>query len=345
MATVTSTKGYTDDDLTHFHGQLAKANMRGQWQNEAVRSTGQTGVWDDRCFLPKAGGQGHLWPWSDVRPFLEESCVAVPESNTSRRAIMFNNPALAKGTTNTINMGIQMIQPGETAWAHRHSIAALRFVIQGHPDLTTVVDGAVCPMEDFDLVLTPNWSWHDHHNRSDRPVYWLDVLDVPLVLGLNQTFYEDFGAKEQAPRAAGSSGPKLRFPWRDVQQILRNQAAQHTYQPEGSLHDYVNPHLNGATGGATVPTLLCRAQWLSPGLATKTLRRTSSAVYFVLRGEGVTEVDGQELRWGKNDCFVVPNWTRHRHVNQSKSSEAVLFSVHDTPVLKALGLYREEAQI
>ena len=41
------------------------------------------------------------------------------------------NPGLAKGTTNTINMGIQMIRPGELAWAHRHSISAIRFVIDG----------------------------------------------------------------------------------------------------------------------------------------------------------------------------------------------------------------------
>jgi 1-hydroxy-2-naphthoate dioxygenase len=236
-------------------------------------------------------------------------------------------------------MGVQMIQPGETAWAHRHSIAALRFVIQGHPSLTTVVDGEPCVMEDFDLVLTPNWSWHDHHNRSDKPVYWLDVLDVPLVLGLNQTFYEAFGEKEQTAGSRGPDAPVLRFPWRDVEQKLKQQAAQKGNLPEGAVYDYINP----ATGGATLPTLLCRAQWLPAGFETRTVRRTSSAVYFVVRGEGKTEIDGQEIGWGKNDCFVVPNWARHRHVNLSKNGEAVLFSVHDTPVLKALGLYREDA--
>jgi gentisate 1,2-dioxygenase len=38
----------------------------------------------------------------------------------------------------------------------------------------------------------------------------------------------------------------------------------------------------------------------------------------------------------------VPNWTRHQHRNHSASDEAILFSVHDTPVLRALGLYRED---
>jgi gentisate 1,2-dioxygenase len=83
-------------------------------------------------------------------------------------------------------------------------------------------------------------------------------------------------------------------------------------------------------------------QSLPAGFATQPRRRTSSAVYFVMSGEGSTHVDGQELNWSRNDCFAVPNWARHHHVNGSGSQEAVLFSVHDAPVMRALGLFREE---
>jgi gentisate 1,2-dioxygenase len=41
--------------------------------------------------------------------------------------------------------------------------------------------------------------------------------------------------------------------------------------------------------------------------------------------------------------FVVPSWAYHEHINQSKSERAILFSIQDTPVLMALGKYREEA--
>jgi len=27
-----------------------------------------------------------------------------------------------------------------------------------------------------DLVLTPNWTWHDHANDTDEPMIWLDGL-------------------------------------------------------------------------------------------------------------------------------------------------------------------------
>ena len=43
----------------------------------------------------------------------------------------------------------------------------------------------------------------------------------------------------------------------------------------------------------------------------------------------------------KGDFFVVPPWAWHEHA--ATGGEAILFSVHDTPVLAPLGLYREEA--
>jgi gentisate 1,2-dioxygenase len=55
-------------------------------------------------------------------------------------------------------------------------------------------------------------------------------------------------------------------------------------------------------------------------------------------------VEDQELLWEQHDAFCVPNWAWHHHVNRSKTEEAILFSVHDIPVLQALGLYYEEPE-
>ena len=54
----------------------------------------------------------------------------------------------------------QIVMPGEIARAHRHSAAALRLIIEGRGGYT-VVNGKRVPMFPGDLVLTPNWSWHD----------------------------------------------------------------------------------------------------------------------------------------------------------------------------------------
>ena len=56
--------------------------------------------------------------------------------------------------------------PGEVARAHRHTIAALRFIIESDGGYTNV-NGEPIPMRLVDLVLTPNWAWHDHANDND----------------------------------------------------------------------------------------------------------------------------------------------------------------------------------
>ena len=96
------------------------------------------------------------------------------------------------------------------------------------------------------------------------------------------------------------------------------------------------------TGGPTLPTIDCFAQLLRPGEQTQRHRHTSSAVYYVVEGQGTTQVGDQRLHWSTGDSFVIPNWMWHQHINRSPSTEAVLFSATDAPLLTALGMYREE---
>jgi gentisate 1,2-dioxygenase len=55
-------------------------------------------------------------------------------------------------------------------------------------------------------------------------------------------------------------------------------------------------------------------------------------------------INGEAVHWEQGDTFVVPLWSWHEHANGSAKDEAILFSMHDTPVLQAFGLYREEGQ-
>ena len=312
--------------LEAFDEKLARANIRGQWKSEVFLQAAIGG--------PKPAGLPMKWTWADLMTHMEEAGVVMKEAQQARRALMFHNPALQRGATHTINFGVQMIMPGEIAWAHRHSIAALRLIIQGSPELTTIVDGEHCVMEDFDLVLTPNWSWHDHHNKSGKPAYWLDVLDVPLVLNLNQAFYEP-GVGEDQPALGADFVPhgRLRYPWRETEPLLR---AAPLDPHDGRRFDYVNPK----TGGPTMPTLSCHALLLPPGFSGAPRKRTSSAIYFVIDGEGVFEAGDKTIEFGKFDSFVAPNWMTTRFVNRS-NKDAIVFSVEDTPVMRALGFYRE----
>ncbi|MGH7887333.1 MAG: cupin domain-containing protein, partial [Candidatus Binatia bacterium] len=130
----------------------------------------------------------------------------------------------------------------------------------------------------------------------------------------------------------------LHYHWRDTYASLQQLARTTGSSYEGAALEYVNP----ASGGPTLPTMSCRVQMLRPGEKTKSHRHTSTSIYHAYRGSGTTMIDGQPFHWQKGDTFIVPLWNWHEHANASSSDEAILFSMHDEPILKAFGLYREE---
>jgi len=344
---------YTEE-LRSFDAELARLQMRGQWQFAAPSNDSKPVV--EMRNEPSMAGVPYIWRWSEVEPLIAKSCDALKASFTARRALAFKNPALARCTAQTMQMSVQVIRPGEIAWAHRHTIAALRFVIIGNDKLYTVVDGIAYGMNEYDLVLTPKWTWHDHHNDSDEIGVWLDVLDVPLVGGLNQGFYEDFGETTQPILNRldhGNSGLRAAwqgqtniwpgdclYPWRETEPLLCAFDNVNGSPMDGIILDYVNR----ATLGPTMLTLNCQIQRLPPGFSGRPHRHTSSSVYFVVRGAGTTEAESVTMDWSNRDSFVVPNWSWHRHVNRSKTEDAILFTVNDVPVLKSLGFYHEECE-
>lgn len=319
-----------DDPLEAFDEELARDHLYGQWTSEE-RLRGATDG-------PAPAGVPHVWRWAMMKAHLDRAAELMPESFTARRSLMFTNPGLPRGTTHTLAMGVQRIEPGEIAWAHRHSIAALRFVIAGNDGLYTVVDGEPCPMADNDLVLTPGWAWHDHHNEGSAPAYWVDVLDVPLIGALNQAFYQPLGENRQAVADRPTAVGGMRYPWREMEAALMAVPDAEASPFDGVVVAYAGR----ATGGPVLPTIACWAHRLPPGAETQPHRRTSSAAYFVIAGRGRTRVGDVELEWGPRDGFCVPNWATHHHVNASAEEDAILVSVHDIPAISALGLYRED---
>lgn len=348
-ATSTSTPVKT---LQEFDTALAESSMRGQWQYDEMLERLIGG--------PKSTVRAMLWKWEVIQKKLMEACAVMPESFTARRNLSFINPGLERGgTTQTILAGMQIVKPGEVAWAHRHPISALRFVIEGDTKLYTVVNGEPLPMEPNDLVLTPAWSWHDHHNESDGLGIWLDVLDVPLMLSLGQMAYEPLGqttqqllpdsshhlsARTGIVRPLWEKPPTgdlaCRYPWKEVRRQLDVFADSDGSPNDGVILEYVNP----LTGGPALPTLRCCVQRLRPGFKGQKHRKTSSTVVYVIEGHGTTRIGETEISWGPRDLFVLPTWAWIEHQNDSASSEALLFSVSDAPLLEAAHLYREEPE-
>jgi len=94
------------------------------------------------------------------------------------------------------------LKPHEQARTHRHT--APRCGSSARQRAYTTVDGQQCVMEEGDLILTPQLTWHDHGNDTDEPIVWLDALDIPLTLALHQFAQENTRASTADPGPAAS---------------------------------------------------------------------------------------------------------------------------------------------
>jgi 1-hydroxy-2-naphthoate dioxygenase len=334
--------------LEEFDERLKEKNLVGHW---SIVGRSRSGLHPE----PVASFGPRLWKWADVYGALADSGQIVDLAESGRRFIGFCNPPLAMQPAHTLLLGAQLVKPGEIAPAHRHTMGAIRFVVKGNGACTTV-NGEPFPMEEGDLITTPNRAWHDHFNGSGEPIIWLDGGDGPLLQFLQVGFHENFPAQQQPrSRPAGLSGyemspsrpswirpdsiqpPPYRYAWSDTEKILSSLGENPGDPFEGVLLKCVNP----LTNGPTLPTLSCEIQMLRPGEETKPHRHTSTVIYHAFRGKGFSIIDGIRWEWEQGDSFVVPLWQRHRHGNCG-SEPAVLFSMNDRPVMESLGFYREE---
>jgi gentisate 1,2-dioxygenase len=308
---------------------------------EEVRRQGLMPGWDfqgAQVNEPVPAVQPHRWSWAEtLRPMMVKAYDLVDPVKAERRNLIMVNPGLKRAaTTQTLIAAVQGVLPGEIAPAHRHTAGALRFVIEGRGALTNV-DGEPCVMDPASLILTPQWSWHDHANETDGPVIWLDVLDVPFVLGIDQWFWEPFPHETQPRSRPSVASPLLVYPWDRMEAALRKRGELETDEGGVSV-EYNNP----LTGGPVMPTIACRAHMLRPGGLTRPRRTNASAVLHAVSGRGQTIVGGQKLEWEAGDVLAIPHWAWVQHENRSASEPAFLFSASDAPILHAFGIHREE---
>jgi gentisate 1,2-dioxygenase len=233
-----------------------------------------------------------------------------------------------------------------------------RWVIKGDDGAFSVAEGEAMPILEGDLLVAPPYAWHDHFHRGEEPVIWLsctsDLLRLnPGPAGENYPQQQQPQDKPEGWWSTVISGPTrpsslkseflrppFRYRWADTYAALTALKAREEADPyDGVRVDFANP----LDGGPTFTTLACSVQLLTSHDVTRAHRHNSTGLYQAFRGSGVTVVDGQRLEWSQGDIFVIPPWTVHHHENHG-SEDAILYSLSDDPVWKALGVYFEEAQ-
>ncbi|MGE3245616.1 MAG: cupin domain-containing protein [Beijerinckiaceae bacterium] len=324
-----------------------KVHVSPLWENRAAHNTRGDG--------PE---RAHLWRWGDLQPAIEQALALRDTRAIERRVLSLVSPhspevAGQAGTTLNLNAGLQILKPGETARPHRHSMNALRFVLQGSGAVTKV-DGKECVMDEFDLVTTPGWCWHEHIHRGDDTIVWLDVLDASLhrYFGTDRfqpgpgnnvpavTPDEAFAYPGLTPVAASTGdrpgaacSPLFRYPYAQAAAAV---AAAPPDRDGARRIRYSNP----LDGGPVMFSLDCYLVELDPGQQTIPFRSSANAVCAIVGGEGESTVGGEKLSWGPRDVFSLPRNNFYSH--KAGSNQARLFIATDRDVLRRLDLLTEE---
>lgn len=298
-----------------------------------------------------------IWRYDEIRDDIMASGALITAREAERRVLILENPGMPGESkiTTSLYAGLQLILPGEVAPAHRHTQSALRFVVEG-AGAYTAVDGERTTMHPGDFVITPNWTWHDHGNDSDRPMVWLDGLDIPIVGFFGASFAEKWGEERQpisrpegdslarygqgllpdGYETASHTSPVFSYPYARTREALEAMRRREAWDPaQGLKLSYVNP----VNGDFAIPTMGTFMQLLPGGFEGIPYRATDATVFSVVEGRGTVEIGDESFAFGPRDHFVAPSWAWYRF---RAAEDCVIFSFSDRPIQQKLDLWREQ---
>lgn len=299
----------------------------------------------------QGGEQPRHWPWEAIGPILRETAHITVPSIVERRVLMMMNPTIprndAESCAGLVSAGVQALMPGEIARPHRHAMHALRFVLEGE-GAETIVEGKACAMEPGDLVVTPGWAWHAHHNKGGKPTLWVDILDLAIHRAMRTDMFQPgpVNALRAVPadRAYGAAGivpvgieenevaraghtMMFRYPAGPAQAAAAN-APQDQFGIR--LARYVDPR----NGGAIVPTIDCYLMQLEEAETAKA-RSLGAQLCVVVAGAGESDIDGTRIAWRRHDVFTIPRGATVVH--RISEGPAQIFVASDIEIYRRLG--------
>jgi gentisate 1,2-dioxygenase len=241
---------------------------------------------------------------------------------------------------------------------HRHQGGIIIYVLEGEG--LTETDDQVIEWREGDLLLLhikPNGSVHQHWNRDEsKGCRWVAFRDLLIGEAIGNTIdqvsampdarsampkgaegYErrDWKAKVSGEQLALVTSPDelatvnlfdRLVAMRDLQRerlkqatfIIRGNELPWELNAHGKMQWYLHPSI----AYAAVNTHLFYRQEIGPGGRSGVQRHGGDAVFYMLQGEGYTEVNGVRHKWKAGDVMtlpILPEGVIYRHVNTGAS--------------------------
>lgn len=304
--------------------------------------------------VPSRKTQPTYWAYDAIRPLLLKAGELTPIEKAERRVLVLANPGhgLEKMQASAaMYLGMQLLLPGEHAPAHKHTPNAIRMVVEGE-GAWTIVNGEKCPMSRGDLILTPTGLFHEHGHDGDKPVVWLDVLDLPVVYYAEASYHEEVPSQTVAPGAGSNlyargglrpspmfertskAYPMLRYPWAEARAALLAMAADAS-NVEAVQLTYVQPE----NGIDAENNLGFYALMLRPGQTLRLPARSPAQVLHVIEGKVQAKVVDSTFTMSEADTAATPGYEAVTLTNLQSDKPSFIFIADESPLHRKLGVY------
>lgn len=130
------------------------------------------------------------WPWKEIAPHLE-NVYEMDLGYTGRHLYVLYNPATERriGTSPSFFATIAKLPPGKVDKPHRHTSAAINYIMWGHGK--SVVNGEKIEWSEGDLHFSaPGWSIHNHASR-EQGFMALTIQDHPLHIANESLLWQE----------------------------------------------------------------------------------------------------------------------------------------------------------
>ncbi|WP_194725678.1 cupin domain-containing protein [Noviherbaspirillum malthae] len=130
------------------------------------------------------------WPWKEVEPHLG-NVYSMDLGYTGRHLYVLYNPATERriGTSPSFFATIAKLPPGKVDKPHRHTSAAINYIMWGHGK--SAVNGQKIEWQEGDLHFSaPGWSIHNHASR-EQGFMALTIQDHPLHIANESLLWQE----------------------------------------------------------------------------------------------------------------------------------------------------------